>query len=942
MAKSYWDQDLDEFNPYYSQYYNKDGSSKLNSRSEKEASTSFLQNSEKSALSSSKPEFHYSGSGKNAASKNPKINFSGKRKGLATILILGLLIGGGVFLGSSNTLLAPAISSLFTNATNSSYAGYTLRGITLQNYMLRNLNSATSNYTWTGTARYRRMSSSFRSRLAANNIEIEGSGHSTILKWTKIDTDGVSKVIDIPADDFRNMYLTDVDFRNDYSTAKRSRVVTFFDSAAEKFYSNRGITRNTFENYKNTGDTEANTEDFRNTMSKTFDNDSSEINNRGKVQVETDEIDPETGEKIKIEEVKTEFVADSSTNNSPIDADTKARSYVANLSQNAAAVANGACSLLKIGNAISLTVASLETYQSIKYFLNLSENISKMMAGEGDGSAINEVMNLLTTSNQVEVPQFSEGVTISGINVDDPENTSNGASSSITTKTVTGSATQAQGFLNIMTGSRVNSDISNYSVERLSSTIARALGMSVGAVQACNAVQAGAAVISIATTIGTLGVSTIIEFAVGTIVNVGIVVAAQAILGFAIPTIAEALFTNAFETKTGVEIGEFFAKGAANANFRNGQSSSGQIPASKEAVLEYNQTQRQVATLDAEVDRKNLSPFDTSSPNTFLGSIMHKILPLTLPSNNIASTITRTVSKSIAGITGTAFAEDMQNSSYMTTFGNDLGSCPNLDEMGYACDIYGNPIPISTLIDLDPEDPDYIATIQENTDCREDGYCTIKDNSNLAKFIIANVNRLSLIGAVDTNILAAITDQKVNPIWGFLPIVGDAYDIYQAAQDQENLGWATGQYVGNTEKNPYRKEAQYFQRYVEDQRILDQIADSEIPNPVSVFIEKYETEHPADNSIAGYLSSITGLPKDTTETIVTLAEYYQFLENYDPSTRIAMNEKLYTNQNSTEIIANLEPKSVHIENTSSDTKEQFIAITQHIIYADVRNRSYTV
>lgn len=965
-------QSLDDFNPYYAPYYdnqNKDNpkNKKTKSNQKNANGKSLLRRAENSSLSPVNQEktgtpWQNNVQGKAPVIPGPKgIKITKSKKGIvATIIILLILAGGGIFLGGTNALLPGALSNLFTNSTNSGYAGYTLRTFKTMSYMLRHNDADITTTDWKGLKRYTKISSTLKSNLAKNNIEIEGKGANTVLKWKQIGSDGT--IIDtktIRATEFNNELLNNAEFRSDFNSARRGKIATFFDNIANRVYAKLGISRNVFKDYRQTGDADTDTQAYRQRMSEQFDNNRTDFTNRGKVNKDEPVIGedgkPVIGEDGKpvtrpTQEMENRYAGGSQTDTT-VDANTQTRSYVAGLANTLAVGGNSICALMKFGNAISLILSNLEKYAGIRYFMTPMENVSKAMGGQGKNSAINEVLNNFTTPVSTEIELYNEGISTSGIDLSDIEKSSISATSSVRTKSVTGAPIQAEGAQIILGGKKgVSKDITNYSTERVSSSITKALGMSSDAIRNCIAVQTGAAVASIAVTILTAGTKVIADFAWDMLSSAAIGIAASAIVSFAIPTLANYLYRNVFESVRGIAAGELFASGAASANFKNGQSGSGQIPASKESVLQYNQSVKQVAALDAEVDRLKLSPLDTSSPNTFLGSIAYStILPIITSQNNIISTIGsifKTTAKSISNITGAAHA-DGEGETYMTTFGNDIGACPQLDAKGYACDIYGNHIPISALVDIEPDDPGYLDFVKRNTTCNDDGICTIVENSILANFVLANVNRDSPVYVADTNILGAF--EIGNPITGAIPIIGDLVDIYDAAKDAENLGWADGDFIGDTPTNKYRTEILYSQVFVESQRALD-ILSSDSPieaayeNPVTAFLTKYEAEHPIDNTPAGYISRITGLPKSTTETVLATVEYYEFLQNYDSSTRIAMTEENTTIQSASSIIAKFDNSKIDFSNTpkSEIQTEAFIAkqSEQYIIYADIRNRSF--
>ena len=166
-----------------------------------------------------------------------------------------------------------------------------------------------------------------------------------------------------------------------------------------------------------------------------------------------------------------------------------------------------------------------------------------------------------------------------------------------------------------------------------------------------------------------------------------------------------------------------------------GRQNSGLMPTNKETALAYSRINSQVLAMEAEVDRLNRSPFDISSANTFLGSIVHKfILPLSTSSGfTPINTIMSLASSSIASLTGSVSA-DGEGTQYMTTF----GYCPQLEEIGLTGDIYCNPIvtgavesaqtslfynnEIAATGRYSVNNSTYVDTISKNLEnCKEDG-----------------------------------------------------------------------------------------------------------------------------------------------------------------------------------------------------------------------------
>lgn len=905
-----------------------------------------LQEAENSAISSGEQSY-YRGTGRSKEDTKGKKQKGGwllaRKKGFAgLILTLALMTGGGAFLSGTNSLLAPAFNEVVTEMTDLQYASDSARTTRLVKFMMKGDEVVSTS--WTGSKKYAAMTGTFKNNLSRNGIEVEGRGKGRVLKF-----DGET----IEADDFAKVYKDNVEFRDSYNRARRGRIMGFFDNIANKIYSKLGISRNAFKDYKQSGDAETDTKQFRETMTEETDINSKTDTDTSYKESETEKYtDPETGEEKTrpVEKRKTNSTSSSGTDG---DARNKAKDYIDNVAgsskvQKVSSIISQAtqwgCTFMKLANMISIAVAANEIYQSINYFMGLAENPSKMKMGYGSESGINSMLNFLTTdakdakytdyNNAKIVGDITTAEENSGFHVEVDED-----------KKISGSPIEANGMQKIMTGMSVDTKMANnFSLERTINVLGGAVTTTAAAFHTCAIAQTGAAVVSIAVTIGTLGLSTIASYALSAVIGVAANAAFSLALSFLIPAVAQAFFTNIFANAIGIPGGELLARGAFTSNTRIGRTGSAQTPSSEEAILAYNKLNNDVIAMDAEVDRYNRSPFDITSKNTFLGSIAYKFG--TTSSTKFVGKVKnlmRTTSSSIANITGNAFADG--ENTYILTFGD----CPLLDSIGVKGDMYCNPITTTDLstLDISPDDINYINAIKDQMDCDEEGNCKIHKNGDLAKFVTYCDDRDSPYGAVDAGILGDL--QKggtVTMILGSLPIIGELTDIYDAAQDEAHLNWANGQYCSNTPQNPYWETFKYYQRYVQDQRLLEQLGAYEgSQNPVLSYLEEYEAEHPLDNTPSGYLARISGLSKDDAQLVMDVAWYYNYLNEYDANTRIAMDGAASDTLSGEAVIAKLDYDFRYKDfekNFESDSHASEAIIAEHVIYADVRNRSYAV
>ena len=453
---------------------------------------------------------------------------------------------------------------------------------------------------------------------------------------------------------------------------------------------------------------------------------------------------------------------------------------------------------------------------------------------------------------------------------------------------------------------------------------------------ACSAEQLTSSAISLAVNL-TVGVASIVVgFLIKTVGAILISSVASAIIGFMLPTVAS-LFLNTFVASVGIPGGHTLMGGASAAGATLAQSANGSSAGSKATSNAFNHARSEVLALEAEVDRMKLSPFNASNPNTFLGSIAYSLLP-TITSTKFTSvtSLVRSASTSFASLTkkliGTASA-DGEGTSYLTTYGD----CPALDSIGAAGDIYCNPVTSTDLstVDISPDDPTYQNYINNST--------TYDDSTDSYKINKGSDGRTSPLGIPDAGILNDLQTGSEVSILGSVPIVGDVLGIINAAEDMANMNWATGANCVNSTENDRWEEMKYYQRYVEDQRILDQMGAYEgSQNPVAVYEEEYEKEHPLDNSQAGIIARYTGMSKTDAEYTIAFIEYAMFLNEYDASTRIALKGNTTTSKTSAEIItAWSQGKYKEIQkNIVNDPIESKTIAKQHVIYFDIRNRSY--
>ena len=855
---------------------------------------SALRQAEASALAHSAVEAKtkplYTGSG-SARKAKPNLRKAGPLAiALAT---LGAVV---VAIFSSVSMLGAHFEALFTEATDTSYGAY------VQDYR------AVTRQFLTGE---RQMPSYMKNRFTAQDIEVDGNNFSF---------DGQT----ITADNFDEVINNNPKFREALGKAKRGRIANFFDDAAEKLFSRLGITRNLFHSYKQTGDESVDSANRTKTLVDRFAGGTEANINTAKDELVVDE---ETGEPILDEEGNYQYERlatgeDVAAQNIDGDSPTaKARSYIFNAAGKVSATASLACAAWKVGNMVAVAGASYATYSTIHFFLNNAESISKMKSGTNGGSPINSFLNW-----------FTRKTTATYFNSDTNEEVETDLA-----------PIQAEGSKLMLGDTTVDQNVTrHFSNEALFASVGTAMVMGGYAAKACPAFEAGAAGIHLATLAvpGAGFLRTTMGFLVDTLVTHAQQVAIAAILGSMVPILARVLFTNPIEYFNGQPGGENLAHGAAEANSKNARTNSGQTAASAERILQYNQQYASILNQEAESDRLNRSPLDPTSKNTFLGSLIVKLLPFATTTSlgsslftlgNVTSSAIQTLNPTYAAGEGTSFA---------TTFGD----CPTIEALyGARGNIYCGQIAVSdpSTFGLSPNDPTYRSVIDPNLEIDENGNETVKEGSELAKFIVLGLDNDALLGYPNAGILAAC--QTNFGILESVPYLGDIVDIVNAAEESACEDIATGKRYINSAENPHwDSEIKYYQHWVAENRILDQMQyfnNPELgtgPNPVTAYREQYYTKYPLDDSRAGILARISGLTKEDSETVLAIIDYQNFLANYDPSQ--AKDFTAYLDGGPIKLDADFswqQPRRTQLK------KELALLISQPVYY-DHRNRSFAI
>lgn len=641
----------------------------------------------------------------------------------------------------------------------------------------------------------------------------------------------------LSGDGLFNELQTDVNLYTIFNDATYSCVAFYYDEAATKTMKELGTNRN---NYTSTSDFEQVVGDAVGSGSNI------NINTIYKEEVEEEEP------KQKTVEEEPKFIYKKFT-----EEDTKTASAQAEEIINSVREKNPAetkeKSALNTADILKVADTASKEQRSSSFFLYFMENISKMKAGQGNESKINEAMNFLTDNRETQVVDTETGEII----------------------TQKGTPLESPSLYAILAQAPVSKEkTKNYSSDRILKTIQNKVGS--------NDSQN-----TILTTISSFGKN--IKGAITRFINSAIETVEFSILAPIIPTVSSTLINNSFENSIyGISGGEFLVEGAVNVGKKLAIMGSGASAGDEAAILAYNKQVQHIADLNNQSDRLNRNPLDPTSKNTFLGSFIYKLLPIASKTSSIPNIISKSLSSLIPG------AHADSDTKFISTFGDN----ETLSTISAAGTVHGSVIAtFDTSTQYNPyNNEEFQEFINENTEKDTAGNTTIKEDSILAKYIIYNNERESPIGTNDAGILTSLQSnfKKILLATNLTSMV----EIFEKASDEEKRIASSAAFV-NSKDNPDWEQYKYAQRYISINRalsVLKQYSTDETAydnlngfqsdiNPVVAFTEKYYQEHPKDESYEGYLARVTGLSKETVTIALEEINNQEFIANYNPSTR---------------------------------------------------------
>ncbi len=793
-------------------------------------------------------------------------------------------------------------------------------------------------------------------------------GDDIIFDGMRVDTNGTM--------DFETKFSDSADFRNGYiksSRTWRGAIGAWFDTMTVRFLQSNNLTRNRFKDFQDrvNAEAEGNTRgriiaDMMHTGKQDVDMESGgrEVNataegkdaNGNTIRTDVEGSDGGTligksdgfdialdNKTIQISNVSgvdsvkmdnSDAIGNFKTIANSSKAEAKGGSSAANIA------VNSICAVTAFIGTVQVAIAAQQGLQLVQLVSSYFEAIDKVKAGDGIDSPINEMSTWLTQPADVIATERADNA------LEDYDNDGFYETKDVVKKSGT-TAMQSEGIAYLYGGGAINpSDpsVENFNIASKIEGVMKGIGAGMSTFAACAAAKMTTAIIGAISDVvelftclipGVGWAKCLFDLGAKFVGSVGSSIAIATAISSAAKVLAP-IFISAFKKDllsgiAGEDLGNALVSGSnifMSANARNG----GQAVASRDAYIAYRVEQEKVLAEKARYERETLSPFDASSPNTFLGSLTNQLIKFSTTTSapaNIISFAGGIVSSAFKSLLPTASAIDISEDIMTEEEFENL--CPTLASIGAIGDAYCNPYVITdtSTLGMDPED--VVDKIKSQLiDNGEDDPNTgkIKKHSNLANYILYCDGRSSTFGVADTNIAqhfekltlnidpntgTAIGDYAVdtlsnsfNAAVGAVPIVGDAVDIISNGNQLYNMGWISGEscVIDNTAATAIDasinselkdkiddhgrsidwEEAKYYQRFVEDQRLLESM-DSDYKSVVSVFLDEYYEENPLDDSYEGILARASGLSKETIVAMLDYVNYQNYIANYDPGTR---------------------------------------------------------
>lgn len=303
------------------------------------------------------------------------------------------------------------------------------------------------------------------------------------------------------------------------------------------------------------------------------------------------------------------------------------------------------------------------------------------------------------------------------------------------------------------------------------------------------------------------------------------------------------------------------------------QKALGGMASDEAAIANYQHEVDTVLARKANAERATLSPFDISSPNTFLGSIANSFATAYVKNSSFGEgglvsavgAIANTAKASADNLTGTATA-DGNGQTYATIKGN----CATVKQAANVeGDIYCNA---------------HNTLSTKFIDRTKEQWGDMENDEGFKEFTIYGMDREATVGVKSKMVCESYYNAHSNLFGDIKRFFAGLIGAYEACDGiDENIANGSAYALsGSNVDNGSVEEYSGFALYNTVYSLM-----SEKQSAVSKIREEYYAKYPKDNSPAGRIARYSGMSKAEAEIALGYASYLAMVNNYDASTRFA-------------------------------------------------------
>lgn len=329
-------------------------------------------------------------------------------------------------------------------------------------------------------------------------------------------------------------------------------------------------------------------------------------------------------------------------------------------------------------------------------------------------------------------------------------------------------------------------------------------------------------------------------------------------------------------------------------------------------------------------ERATKSPFDISSPYTFMGSLMRGVSNAMMRSNASGNSDAGTVVGVLAELT---------NDSTKELWGSAMAD--NDDELGIGegCKTVNS---VSVVGDYQcTEQSTLVTKYMGNTQSdwqngtlagQFDGSGQIIEGSDLDEFVNNAMKRMTTVGIKDAEVCEKWRKAHGNALTAVGDFFSNLFDMYDVCSGVDGIEEAaTGELWTNSSANSNKEKVEQFSAYVSYDMVRSIM--SEEVSKVALAQERYLEKNPEDDSTAGRLARISGLTKSDAELALEYMNYLDMIARYNPATRYAFGRPLVEVEQKREPI---------VEHANQVAVELYVMWHGRTEYDDLRGRTQVV